>query len=115
MRNWLSVVSNDPDDAYALGDNISTRAVLFYVDDGLIGSTNPEWLQESFHVLVDLFARVGLLTNTDKTKVMICQPGFLRTRVSDYAYKRSLTGQGLSYREAKRRRVPSRGRISIAR
>ena len=31
--------------------------VKFYVDDGLIASRDPVWLQESFDLLVGLFER----------------------------------------------------------
>jgi hypothetical protein len=48
--------------------------VAFYVDDGLITSRDPVWLQESFDVLIELFERIGLFTNSAKTKLMVCIP-----------------------------------------
>ena len=36
---------------------------------------------------------------------MICHPGFIRTHLSDDAYKRKVTGEGLSYRDRQRQRV----------
>ena len=88
-----------------MGENITDRAALFYADDGLIASPDKEWLQQSFTVLVDLFARVGLRTNTDKTKVMVMLPASIRTYYSEHAYKRKLDGVGDTYRQRKRRRV----------
>ena len=54
---------------------------------------------------MDLFGRVGLRTNTEKTKVMVCLPGSIRTYYSHHAYKRKLEGQGDTYRQRKRRQV----------
>jgi hypothetical protein len=39
----------------------------FYVDDGVVYARDPAWLQSSFDVLINLFERVGLKTNTKKT------------------------------------------------
>jgi hypothetical protein len=103
LHHWYSVVSPDPTDTDALGTNILERLSLFFVDDGLIGSTDPQWLQDSFELLVDLFEWVGLRTNTNKTKAMICSPGFIQTHMSAYTYKHKLTGQGESYRVGPRR------------
>ena len=65
---------------------------LFYVDDGVIASTDPEYLQEAIDILVDLFERVGLNTNTKKTEAMTCIPGRIRTRQTDESYTRSQLG-----------------------
>ena len=32
----------------------------FYADDGLVASTDPEWLQGMFYNLTGIFDRVGL-------------------------------------------------------
>ena len=106
IRAWLTAVSEvDTDASDGLGQNITSRAALFCADDGLVASPSKEWLQESFEVLVDLFSRVGLRTNADKTKVMVFLPGSIRTYYSEDAHKRKLEGQGDTYRQRKRRRV----------
>ena len=106
IRAWLTAVSEvDTDASDGLGRNIIDGAALFYADDGLVASPDKEWLQEAFEVLVDLFSRVGLRTNTDKTKVMVFLPGSIRTYYSEAAYKRKIEGEGDSYRQRKRRRV----------
>lgn len=43
-------------------------------------------LQAAVDKLVELFERVGLWTNTSKTKVMVCIPGKIRTCLSEEAY-----------------------------
>ena len=47
---------------------------VFYSDDGMVGATDPEWLQGAFSALVAIFGRVGLRTNDDKTVRMACHP-----------------------------------------
>jgi len=79
--------------------------VAFYADDGVIAARNHQWLQNALNVLVTLFRKVGLETNVDKTKIMICHPIFIRTHLSDEADKRRLTGEGLSFRERKQQCV----------
>ena len=58
-------------------------SALFYADDGKVSSRNPAWLQGAIDVLTELFGRVGLKTNTDKTEVMVCHPGNICTQVLD--------------------------------
>ena len=59
--------------------------VAFYVNDELIASWDPVWLQESFDILIRLFERIGLFTNLSKTKVMVCIPGQIRKAYTEGA------------------------------
>jgi hypothetical protein len=45
-----------------------------FVDKELVRSRDPIWLQSTLNVLI-LFESIGLRTNPDKTKVMMCIPG----------------------------------------
>ena len=47
---------------------------MFYVDDGMVVSSDPAWLQGAFSALVANFDRVGLRTNVSKTVSMACHP-----------------------------------------
>ena len=58
-----------------LGEAARDHMVAFFVDDRLVAARCPEWLQFSFQILIALFERIGLQTNTEKTKVMMCLPG----------------------------------------
>ena len=49
-------------------------SAVFYADDGIVGATDPKWLQGAFSALVAIFDRVGLQTNVDKTVSLACQP-----------------------------------------
>jgi hypothetical protein len=64
----------------------SREIVAFFVDDGLVGSRDPVWLQIALDVLVILFESIGLRTNPDKTKVMTCVPGNIRVAHTEWAY-----------------------------
>lgn len=106
VRYWLSVTSENGDDAIeGLDIRVQHRHVLFYADDGSLLARSATLLQQSFDFLIDLFDRVGLQTNTTKTKAMTCFPGHIRGPISDEAYRRRMEGEGDSYRARQRRRV----------
>ena len=65
---------------------------IFYEDDRYLASKDPEFLQRALNVLVDLFARVGLETNVQKTQTMICMPGRIRTQLLTASYQRMQRG-----------------------
>ena len=81
-------------------------SAVFYADDGMVGATDPKWLQGAFSALVALFDRVGLQTNVDKTVSMACQPcrAGSGNRTAE-GYRRWITGEGKSFREQQRERV----------
>jgi hypothetical protein len=60
--------------------------VAFFVDNGLVGSRDPIWLQSALDILVTLFEGIGLRTNPDKTKVMMCVPGNIQVAHTEEAY-----------------------------
>ena len=56
---------------------------MFYEDEGIIGSREPQWIQGAINALIGLFIRVGLLVNVSKYKTMNSQPGEIHTGVSE--------------------------------
>ncbi len=60
---------------------------IFYVDDAYLASRDAGFLQHAITLLVDLFARVGLQTNTSKTQTMICTPSRIRTQLPSESYR----------------------------
>jgi hypothetical protein len=88
VRYWLSLVSDTGEDANTggVGLKVVKRAGLSYADNGAISSRDGEWLQRALDVLAELFGRLNLKTNTDKTEVMVCHPGYIRTWHSAEAY-----------------------------
>jgi hypothetical protein len=72
VREWLCQLLGKEAERHGLGDLVKTKRVAFYADDGVLSARCPEWLQESFTILVGLFERVGLCTTAQKKKVMTC-------------------------------------------
>jgi hypothetical protein len=77
IREWLWRMIDD-EAMHGRFAEASREIVAFFVDDGLVGSRDPIWLQSALDVLVILFESIGLRTNPDKTKVMTCVPGNIR-------------------------------------
>ena len=75
-------------------------------DDGMVGVSDPAWLQGAFRALVAIFDRVGLQKNVDKTVSMACHPcrAGSSNRTAE-GYRRRITGDGNSFREQQRERV----------
>ena len=97
MREWVRLME-------AAGINaadIRTIAAVFYADDGLVAARDAKTLQDAFDILISLFERVGLVTNTGKTEVMVFLPGRIRTGLSENAY---LSRMDTLYRESKKGR-----------
>ena len=70
-----------------------------------IAGRDPDWVQDAMLVTVDMFFRVGLETNLDKTKTVVFTLGFIWVQIGEYAYKRRSTGEWVKCRERKRMRV----------
>ncbi len=62
------------------------EVVAFFVDNGLVRSRDPVWLQSTLNILVTLFESIRLRTNLDKTKVMTCIPGNIPVAHTKEAY-----------------------------
>ena len=81
------------------------QAALFYADDGMLASSDPQWLQWDFTQLVGIFDRVGLKTNCIKTFSITCGPCSTPGNRSEKTYGRLMTGDGPTPRESKRERI----------
>ena len=66
---------------------MSTFFAIFYVDDAYLASRYGKFLQRPLDLLVGLFERVGLETNTSKTQTMICIPDKIRTKLPAESYQ----------------------------
>lgn len=107
IRNWLATIIED-DGVVAnagLGRLIAELLAVFFADDGLVASRDPVFLQKGFDILTDLFRRVGLRTNVEKTKFMTCLPGYISSSLSSEAYLHRMTGLGDNLRQRKKRKV----------
>ena len=74
VRHWVTGVLEELEARGELGQEGRHQAALFYVEDGMVASSDPVWMQGAFKVLVGLFDRVVLQTNTGKTVGMVYHP-----------------------------------------
>ena len=51
------------------GEGVKASVITRGVDSG--------WVQENFMDITAIFERVGIQTDLDKTKTMVCTPGYL--------------------------------------
>ena len=62
-------------------------------------------MQDALTITVAMFWQMGIETNLDKTKEMVCTPGFIWRKVGELAHKRQETGEGAAFRYQKKARV----------
>ena len=105
VRHWVTIKVTEAETRREQGREGRHQAALFYADDGMLVSSDPQWLQWAFTQLVSLFDRVGFNTNTGKTVSMTCRPCNTTENWSEELYGRLMAGEGTTFRERKRERV----------
>ena len=60
-----------------MGWEVGAMNLVFYEDDGRIAGRNHEWVHDALTVTVAMFWQMGLDTNLDKTKAVVCTPRFI--------------------------------------
>jgi hypothetical protein len=70
-----------------------TFFAILYVDDAYLASWDAGFLQHALDILIDLFERVGIQTNTSKTLTMTCTLVRIRTQLSTESYRRMQHGR----------------------
>ena len=84
VRNWLAIAVEYQLDLHeVLGLVLGVCIGLFYTDNRVVGSWDPECLQGALNVLIFLFRLYGLVENGTKSKSMTFQPVTLRSRMSE--------------------------------
>ena len=63
VRHWLTIAVKEAERRGERGREGQHQAALFYADNGMLASFDPQWLQWAFTQLMGLFDRVGLKTN----------------------------------------------------
>ena len=83
IRNCLAMTVEEQRVAHdGLRETVGRCLGVFYANNGMVESCDPEWLHHAMNVLVVLFRRYGLAANVAKSHTMTCQPGALRTGIS---------------------------------
>ena len=73
-RHWVSLMVEGPEERGMIGQEGRHQNTLFYTEDDMVASLEPQWLQGAFSPSVGLFYRLGLQTNVIKTVCMVCCP-----------------------------------------
>ena len=85
IREWLHRTINEEAASWVFSE-VCREIVVCFVDDGLVGSRDPVWLQSAMDVLVTHFEGIGLWTNPEKNNVMTCVPGNIQVAHTEEAY-----------------------------
>ncbi len=105
VREWLHQAIGDNVVRKGIGDDIAKWLVAFYIDNGLVASRDPVWLQLSFDILVNLIECIGHYTNATKRKVMTCVPGRVREGYTEEKYTLHRSGAETAASRKRRRMV----------
>jgi len=93
VQEWISQMLGPEAAQNGYGNAVASFLSLYYIDNAIIAEDrDPERLQRSAILLSILFDRVGLHTNTVKTKAMTCVPGKIRKQLLEVSYTNSRVG-----------------------
>jgi hypothetical protein len=99
VREWLWQVLGVDIAHNGVGDLVHNQCIAFFLDNGLVATRCPEWLQSSFTILINLFKCIGLWTKAKKTTFMTCFSGKIRIACTEAQYASQQTGLGTSTTE----------------
>ena len=105
VREELDVVCGPKEAQHGLVWEAGGRNLVLYANNGRISGWYHKLVQNALTVRVAMFLRMGLDTNLDKTKYVVCTPSFISLKWSYKAYKQRLTGEGEVFRERNRMQV----------
>ena len=105
VRHWVTVMVESAEEWGRRGKEGIHQNSLFYADDDMVASSDPQWLQEAFSTLSGLFYRVGLNTNVGKTFRMVYRPCQEAGMQLEAVCRIRMTGSGPSYWESQWGRI----------
>ena len=76
-RSMLEAVCGPQEAWHGMGWAAGERNLIFYTDNGRIGGRYHTWVQDALAVSVVMFQQMGMETNLDKTKALVCTPGYI--------------------------------------
>ena len=106
VLHWLSMTVEDDVVIHdGMGHVVGRRMGVFYTDDGLIGSQDPECLQGALNVLISLLRWIGLMANVAKSKTMTCQTGTILLVMPEEDVLQRSTARGATYQDMLRKQL----------
>ena len=95
VRNWLHITVEDKlFDHYGLAYAVGQCMGMFFADDVLFWSRDPEWIQGYPNGIIGLFRQYILVANITQFKAMMCQPEEIQSRISEEALIQKSTWRG---------------------
>ena len=95
VRNCMSLIVEDNSATNEiLGMSVGRYMGMFYADDGIVVSRDPEWIQGAINVLIELFRKVILMANLEKSKTMTCKPRDIFTGTLEEYFSQRSKGEG---------------------
>ncbi len=92
VREWLRQLLGAEAARLGCGKDVRRFLSLFYADNGVVATRYKEMHGRAVTLLVSLFQRASLQTNTAKTKYITFLPGKIRVRLSNRAYAKRQEG-----------------------
>ena len=77
VRAVLEVVCRPQEARHGMGWSAVEWNLVFYTDDRRIAESHHIWVQDALMVKVAMFRQVGLETNLEKIKALVCTPGYI--------------------------------------
>ena len=77
IQEVLAYVCGPQESHHRVGWEAGKINLFFYADGRRIAGRDPDWVQEALETMVDMFIRVVMEMNLDKTKAMVCTLGFI--------------------------------------
>ena len=77
VRAVLDVFCGPQESKHGLGWAAVERNTIFYADNGRIAMWYHEWSQDALSETMGISQRIGLETNLNKSKTMVCMPGYI--------------------------------------
>ena len=87
VRANLQDICGPQEAQHGFGWSTGEHNICFYADYGRIVGRDPIWVQAEMTTMVRMFERVGLQTNLDKTKAIICTSGLIWGKQGAEAYR----------------------------
>ena len=74
VQEVMTEVCGPQEAHHRMGCTEGERNLVLYADDSRVAGRYSDWVQEELAITVDMFIRVGMGKNLDKTKAVVFTP-----------------------------------------
>ena len=94
VRAVLEIVYEPQEARHGMSWATGEKNLVFYAGDRRISGRDHIWVKVSLMGIVEMLRRVVIDTNLEKTKALVCTPGYIWGKWREEVYKRRATGEG---------------------